>query len=258
MKKFIKPLFLVFIFSALYGCASGMVGGGPGVSLEVKASGHAYLVDKQAEEQGYGLYSYLLFGSRPNETNRNLYLEAIKAVIKRLSGVKELEAQGFSRAELNVTYVLLKKPLPPGEGGPSPEWVLENYNYARAKFFLSKLPETRQDGPYIVSTLNPIARLQRGAGEHLVQDLSAIPPARTDIIQAWIKAFLRRATQPRKWDSTSGEKLTQKLRLVVAIAAEGLPQVQEAIKTWVVWVKDLGLTQRPKTEKKGMFYSLEA
>jgi len=241
MNNTFKFLSLILLFTVFYGCASASVGGS-GNRTPIKGHGHAYLEGKQSEEPGYGLYSYLLFESPPTENNRNLYLQSIIAVIKRLQDVKALEDAGFDRTELNVTYVPVKTPLP--KGRPSPEWVLEHYNYPRSQFFLSRLPGTYRRGPYLVSVLRPISRAHGETGSHLVQNLSAIPPNRTDFIHKWIREFMERAGLPEKWNEATGAGLADELRLAVAQAAEGLPKVQEAIKSWIVWIKKTHILSR--------------
>ena len=128
--------------------------------------GHAFLVGNQAEGAGYGLYSYLLFGAPPNAANRNLYLQAISACIRGMPDIKSLEDAGFDRHELNVTYLLISEPLPRAfsrESGLAPhtitlldQWILDHYDYTRARSLLRFLRDARRDGPYIISTLNPL------------------------------------------------------------------------------------------------------
>src|SRR5439155_10381933 len=62
--------------------------GGPRHPLE---TGRSFLVGEQAEEKGYGLYSYLLFGSPPSDATRARYLRAIEAYLEKIPSVTSLE-----------------------------------------------------------------------------------------------------------------------------------------------------------------------
>jgi hypothetical protein len=213
-----------------------MIESGSGQDRELEI-GYAFLVGNQAEEKGYGLYSYLLFGSPPTEANKNLYLKTISACIKMMPNIKRFEEGGFHRRELNVTYIPIHKPVPTTKDGISPEEVLKNYNYVRARLLLRNLPGVYRNGPYIISTLNPLSSHQDLSEGYLLQDLSRIPPTRSDLIYAWVKEFLERVSRP---GPKNGETLTLfviKLRTAISIVAEHLPEVQSAVSSWVAWIK---------------------
>jgi hypothetical protein len=199
-----------------------------------RETGWAFLVRGQAEVPDYGLYSYFLLGSPPNQTTRERYLKAIEAYLRLVPEIAELEKVNIRRSELNAAY--LPTEVPAGDGA-SAEWVLEHYDYARARAVLRLLPGSRRDGPYIVSALRPLTSADGSAvaaGEYLFQDLSAVPPHLTS---AWITEFLNQAAQERFWEAKTGQRLVLNLRVTIGIMGAGLPEVKKALDTWIAWVR---------------------
>jgi len=202
-----------------------------GAATPARETGSALLLAGARETEGYGLYSYLLLGAPPSAGTRERYLKAIEAVWSLLPDIKALD-QYLPRAELNVAYVPVRSA--PGQS-VSAEWILDNYDYARARSLLRYLPGANRDGPYLLSTLKPLG-ITGGptAGPHLFQDLSSVPP---HLAASWVKEFLNQAAQERFWDERSGAKLALKLRVTVAILGEGLPEVKKALDSWIAWAR---------------------
>jgi hypothetical protein len=200
-------------------------------------SGKAALVGNQVEEAGYGLYSYLLLGAPPRESNRDRYLQILSDLVTSLPDIQRLEDSGSDRRELNITYVLLRE-APPREllrqagGMLFAEWALSHYDYVRAGSMLGRLPRGEGDGPYIVSSLRPLAAGQSERGGYLFQDLSSVEPR---CIKYWLNAFLDRATQPAARDRTYAMDLARRLREVLALAVTDCPGGEEAAQRWVRW-----------------------
>jgi len=182
-------------------------------------------VGNQPEDQGYGLYSYLLFASPPTHATRDRYQAAVTAYLEFISPIKVLE-EYLQRRQLNITYLPLTVSLPerilPQE---STQWILEHYNYTRARILLSTLPGAHSEGPYIVSSRKPLRVGKILAEPYLYQDLSWVPPR---LVELWVKAFLNQATQERFWEERTAERWVRKLRTAIAILAEGLPEVHKA------------------------------
>jgi hypothetical protein len=196
-----------------------------------RETGWGVLAPDQKEAPGYGLYSYLLFGSPPGEAARERYLKAIEAYLTLVPDIASLERY-VPRRELNIAY------LPVGnrpEQLVSVEWALAHYDYARARVVLRALRSTLRDGPYIVSSLTPLTSGEASdaqARQHLYQDLSLAPP---HLVSAWTKEFLNQAAQERFWEQKTGQRLALRLRLTVGILATGLPEVRKALDTWISW-----------------------
>jgi hypothetical protein len=193
-------------------------------------TGRSFLVKGKKEEARYGLYSYLLLGAPPTISNRERYVKTIDAF---LGGVVEISAleDYIQRSKLNITYLPV---VDAPRSKPSADWVLEHYDYARARALLSLLPGSLREGPYFVSVLTP---LDSGAApkQYLFQDLSAVP-ANADLISWWVREFLNQAAQERFWEPRTGDRLVIKLRTTIAALAIGLPDVRKGLDTWISWV----------------------
>lgn len=205
--------------------------GGP--EAPSRETGASLLLPGRGETPEYGLYSYLLLGSPPSDPARERYLKTIGAYWGLIPEIARLE-QYVPRRELNIAYL-------PVTGAPdraiSAEWLLEKYDYARARSFLRLLPGGNREGPYIVSALRPLGDAARGSalsGQYLLQDLSRVPP---HLVASWVKEFLNQAAQERFWEERTGERLALKLRATVGVLGMGLPEVRTALDTWIAWIR---------------------
>lgn len=198
-----------------------------------RETGSALLATGATETEGYGLYSYLLLGAPPEPSARERYLKTIEALWKMIPEIAGLE-QLIERQALNVAYVPVRGAPP---ASVSADWILANYDYARARSVLRHLPGPARDGPYIVSTLRPLGPAGGAAlasGQYLFQDLTAVPPV---LVASWVKEFLNQAAQERFWDERAGARLALRLRLTVGILGAGLPEVRKALDAWISWVR---------------------
>jgi hypothetical protein len=196
-----------------------------------RETGRFFLVSGQPETAGYGLYSYLLLGAPPSEASRERYLKAIEAYLSLIPDVVSLE-EYVPRGELNIFYA-------PVRGAPAPpvtaQWVVDNYDYARARSVLRVLPRSNRDGPYILAAFKPLGgTAAAAAGPYLFQDLSSVPP---HLAASWVREFLNQAAQERFWEEKKGAQLAQRLRATVGIMGAGLPEVRKSLDTWIVWVR---------------------
>ena len=98
-----------------------MCGTGPG-DRPPKVSSRDFLLHHEAEEPGYRLYSYVLFGSRPNKSTRPRYLKAIKAYLGDIEDVNDM-LQYFNRKQLNITYLPVDT-CPDPKYERNPKWLL--------------------------------------------------------------------------------------------------------------------------------------
>lgn len=189
----------------------------------------SFLVKGQKEGRGYGLYSYFLLGSRPIGSARERYLATMKAY---LAGMEDVSQQNdLPAGTLNVTYLPIETTAPPNF---TLEWLLDHYDFARAKALLHALPGDLTDGPYIVSTLKPLDS-STTPDRYLFQDLSRVPLEPSELISWWVREFLHQSAQERFWEPKTAELLALKLRTTIAVLAVGLPEVQKAIASWVAW-----------------------
>jgi len=210
-------------------------------------TGRCFLKAKKTEGCGYGLYSYLLLGSAPNDTNRERYRRTIAAFLRFVPNIEDLESTQLPLRSLNVAYILLaENPSPPLEieiaqaKGDSPrigelaEWVLLNYDYPRARALLNAVPGgPHPSGPYFVSTSKPLSEVSSISEQYLYQDLSSVPPG---IIDAWVREFIHQAGQERFWESSNVAQLALNLRKAVA---EFTQASSEARHAWPAAKKEL-------------------
>jgi len=205
--------------------------------------GHHLLAASESEEPGYGLYSYLLFASAATDVNRDHYLQAIAAIITKPE-VKNLVQAGFQPRELNITSIPVRTAPHSGERNLSrqsvadmSQWVLDHYDYARARYLLKRIPGTHSAGPYLVSTFSPLTGEPVAARSFLLQDFSLVPHSRPELTYAWVGEFLERASQPRHWDEWTMKMFVQKLRLAIAVLGKNIPPVLDAMETLIKWTQ---------------------
>ncbi len=207
-----------------------------------RLTGSSYLAQCEREEAEYGLYSYFLFASPPSEATRERYEKALEAYLTLIPAVVSLEqVETVQRSELNITYLLVD--VEP-ESRPGVEWVLEHYDYARARVLMRALGGVYSDGPYIVSSLKPLTGVSELSGNYIFQDLSSVPP---HLISMWIREFLSQAAQERFWKKRTARQLVLNLRTTLGIMGEGAPDVLH----WVTWVREqtkTGMQERKHTQ----------
>lgn len=199
-------------------------------SRGVRETGRVLLARGQNEEPDFGLYSYLLFGSEPDNNTRQRYLNAANAYLRLCPDIADLKIL-LDRKQLNANYLPVKT-QPGGDTLVNGEWLLNNYDYARARAILSKLPGSHFRGPYIVTTLKRVDPTVGASPPMIYQDLSFVPP---DLIVPWYEAFLNQAAQERFSETNTAQNLTLKIRTIIGVLALALPDVQAGVKYWEHW-----------------------
>ena len=190
----------------------------------VRDRGHDLLVKNTPETPGYGLYSYVLFSAAPDDGSRPRYLQLLQAVLAQAPSIEALGVY-YDAAQLNATYI------PVVSGGQPPvsaQWLLDNYDYAHARFLLHAVPGNLSRGPYLVSSHQPLGKA--ASGPYLVQDLSSVPP---HLVSLWTGEFLNQAAQEHFWEQSTGTMLALRLRTAIGIMAEGLPDVRKSLDSWI-------------------------
>ena len=195
----------------LAGCALRIALTTLGGRLPIENTGRALLVGTAQEHEGFGIYSYLLFGGRPLESSRGRYLAAIRAYITLIAdNINELECYS-SRKKLNITYLPVQRP----SEKETPEHLLAIYNYARAQKILNALIAEGPlgAGPYIVSWHRPLTNATVTEDEnYLFQDLSSIPE---QAVPLWVTEFLNRVRKPTDWNKYSLKQFALQLRAAI-------------------------------------------
>ncbi len=204
------------------------------VAGDHRPTGRGWLVADRPEPPGFGLYSYLLFGSLPSDATRPLYLAVIKATIGKVEPI-ERELQVFQPIQLNLYMVpLLSDPPPDAQPNDLANWIVDHYNYPRAQKILATLPN-RRTGVYILSVLSkPVDPSLPLQPPYLWQDLSNVEPA---IATAWIQYFLDQAAKDRPWEESMGDKLALDLRNNIQQVATQMQATIPALITAIRWFK---------------------
>ncbi len=231
---------LIVIFALLSGCASALQGGGK--RLQPLLEKHTFLESGQQEESGFGLYTYILFKSRPTALNKSLYLEMISQILRRTSKLDKHKDRDTPKNELNVSYFLIQTAAPKVQMKPEAmaEWILEHYDYRRAGKIMRKASVLEQNGPLLLSTFQPLTSSATQIDSNiLMQNFSKIPSDRTHLIHAWVDTFFNHASIPKKWDDASLSQLVLDLRTGIARAARIMPLIQESLVKWIEIVKPL-------------------
>lgn len=195
----------------------------------LRETGRSLLVQDKKEEEGYGLYSYLLFGSPPSDANRKRYRDAIDSYLRLIPDVTILEKY-IQHKELNITYLPVDSSP---EDAISVDWVLEHYDYARARALLRFILGDNRNGPYFISALEPLTGKKTISDQYLYQDLSTVPE---ELIHIWVKEFLNQAAQERFWAKNKAKMFVLKLRTTIGVLAKGNEMVRNALKKWISWI----------------------
>jgi hypothetical protein len=187
----------------------------------------AYLAPDQREDTGFAVYSYLLFGARPDSASLSRFRLAIAEFVRLSEDIDAFHAaQKQDRGAFNMNYM----PVTRAVQQPNPDTVLKYYDYAAAQSLLRKLPGRIAGGPYLVSVpRTPLSRLDSLPPRSIVQDLSTVPDA---VVAPWVRRFLDLATQQRFDDGASMHGFVLSLRTAIGVAALGLSDVTDSLMKW--------------------------
>ena len=243
MKHVIALCAFVLLLGGCNGLGAGVKLPPLGADEHPIATERDLLIGQEPEAAGYGMYSYLLLAAAPTPAERPRDLAVIAAYLNYIP--RRVDAGPYVPvSQVNITYLCVTTQPPAAvadvrEGDLSAsndvvtaEWLLEHYDYNRARSILRALNGPHPDGPYIVSARQPLTGAAATAGGYVRQDLSHAPP---EFAVSWVKIFL--AESERMPGTPGGLQATAlKLRETVALAADSLPEVQAALKKWITWI----------------------
>jgi hypothetical protein len=201
----------------------------PATGRDGRLTGRALLVRRRNERQGYGLYSYLLMDAPPDPENRARYVAVLHQMLRLTSDIAALEQVPVARHQLNVGYI----PVTRSSIRLTADSLLATYDYARAQALLSRIPGERRHGIFLVATQTPLSQPQRGP--LLVQDLTSVPER---LAPLWVNEFLNQTAQERFWDARALHGMALRVRTIISVLGQGLPEVQSGIDTWWKWLPD--------------------
>ncbi len=207
-----------------------------GAEYMPRVTGTALLFPQDTEEPGYGLYSYALLTHKPNDAERPKYQAFFRALLA-LPTAKDVEQHGHvDRKRINVTYLLLNTAAPKWSGmsvDQQVEYVIDNYDAARATVMLASLQQKTGPGPVIVSTLVPLNPSQH-PHPVLVQDMSSALP---QLMNTYVSGFVQQAAVDRFYDDHTLAHFAVVLRNLLEVSATGLGLSADAVQKWVKLLK---------------------
>jgi hypothetical protein len=175
-----------------------------------------FLVRGRTEAAGYGLYSYLLFPSRPAPVDEARYREIIEVYRSML---QEAGNSSFAPRDLNITYIPVTGSLAPSA---TAQQILAAYDYDSA---LNIMQVQRRGsgvlkGPYVISSLVPLSGATVQAELFIIQDLSSVPQ---NLIPLYIREFEAKASEQRSWTAERMDGFLLTVRTAIsAVANEGV------------------------------------
>jgi len=240
--------------------------GGFSSRLGRRVTASDFLVSSQTEKEGYGLYSYILFGARPESPGSDRWRRYYEAIVAYLDiptvgevsrsvppestnltflplavAASELPAGGlatpiqfrFDSQRLAAHEALHKAsgkqfPYHDSSTGATACMLVGNYDYARAQGLLAVLPNSHMEGPYIISVAEPLSRTRALPPQYLYQDLSSVPP---ELIRLWVKEFMAQAQENEFWKTRSKDQFVLRLRTAIGVMSQQIPDFGKSI-TW--------------------------
>lgn len=192
----------------------------------VELTARAPLWTGDTEADGYGLYSYLLFGSGA-EVTRARRIAAACAYLSVVPAREEPAVEQVSPENLNIFYVPLRSSSYRRAALTSADaaWLVANYDYSRARVLLNRIGEAGDD-IFLVSYRERLTRVEApDADRLLVQDLSLVPP---DLIELWVREFRRQVRRRPYWDEFTFRQAMLRLRSALPHVARYVAFVGEA------------------------------
>jgi len=224
-----------------------------------------FLPSSQSEKEGYGLYSYILFGARPESIGSERWRRYYEAIVAYLDiptvgevsryvppdstnltflpvalAESELPAAGLATpiqfrfdgqrlaAHEDLHKASGKQSYHDSSNGATACMLVGNYDYARAQGLLALLPNSHMEGPYIVSVAEPLSRARALPTQYLYQDLSSVPP---ELTRLWVKEFMAQAQENEFWKTRSKDQFVLRLRTAIGMISQQIPDFGKSI-TW--------------------------
>ena len=185
----------------------------------------AFLGNGKFGDPGFGLYSYFLMRGPPATPQvRERYAQFVRSFLDVLVSLSDKENYVES-SKLNVSYIPVKTDPPRMFAtGQLVDWVLEHYDYDRAKSFLSLYPTLTGPGPYIVAVGTP---LRRPIKPMLPWDFAQMDG---QSVGDGVNRFLNQAAQLYDWEH---EGALRKLRDRLLTAVAGMFMGRAAAEAWI-------------------------
>lgn len=209
------------------------------VSRGAANTGRAMISQNDAEEQGFPLYSYLLFGRRPLGEERVLCLTAIEAVLSYAEDITTLRRY-FKVDQLDVAALFVSQRVPTEVSRLSSEevaeWILDHYDFVRAQSILARIGDTRRELIYLVTSSSPlgVVRDNNPSADAVVQRLEGVPDA---ILAGVIRRFLNQAVRADRPKADQIFSLMLRARILIAQAGATTPELTKAANSIVSLIR---------------------
>jgi hypothetical protein len=198
------------------------------------SAARSLLVRQEYEERGFGLYSYLLFASRPTAYTKNRYIELVRTIIQRAERTSDMIDVGYRKSELNVFYFpVTRKPTRKATIDETAEWIVTFYDFARARRILDLVDRPLRDGPYLMASLLPLSSGIAG-NLAILEDLTF---ATDDTAPLWARHFVKVSCTPQLWNRASLAVAALRMRDFVSLAAVASRPVVRAVDVILAWLK---------------------
>lgn len=198
-------------------------------------SGRTFLVETEKEPEGYGLYTYILFGAPPGDASeRERYLEVLESYLVVVRPIEQIENYR-KKHELNLTLIpLLDHPVIHEKDVTEPKQIrelaiklLDIYNYGRAQAILADFGVSKiTGGPFLASR-----RVPAQGTDVLFQDISHVSLS-PNLVRDWTETFLMLATQESSWTDQTLQKVRLNMLNVIAVAAQDKSRVDQWIRVF--------------------------
>jgi hypothetical protein len=176
----------------------------------VKLTARAPLWTGGSEAAGYGLYSYLLFGSS-GRAGYQRRLTVACAYLSVIHDAEEATIRELSPSSMNIFYVPLRSAGYRRDAVTTQDaaWLVANYDYPRARLLLNRIGEDGHD-VFLVSYREPLTTIEAPeASRLLVQDLSLVPQ---ELLELWIEEFRRQVELETYWNELTFRQAMLRLR----------------------------------------------
>jgi len=188
-----------------------------------------FLIAGHDEAPGFGAYGYLLLLAPPRDDERARHLTVLAAWLRQFPTVDEflsnrVQPREISLVQLPVRYEPQLSVRPQAASDAvllgAAQQLLEAYDHARAQTLATRLSlHIAGSGPVLVTVASP-ARAG-SAVPAVVENMSGVSP---EVAEAWLRAAMLDALEPRRWSAGSLVRLALRMRNVVAHLATTLSQ----------------------------------
>jgi hypothetical protein len=180
---------------------------GPGENSKDKVITKLLLPHSSVEPSGYGLYSYLLFGSS-SEAGRNKRYATARAYCKNFPELSEAIEVGIAPINLNIFSVPTKDIAPKDTYCRDAETLVDDYyDYARAQKLMRDIGLS-DNGIYLVACDAPIARGCNPKTMFVVK----LTTVKATLAELCVLEFRIQARNKNTWNDTTLRSLAYQIR----------------------------------------------